>query len=132
MLRPKAVFFTLAERVPFMERLMRRVLSRISSGYRRRNKMLAEISRQLREEKLLDFDLRGTEIQQIVDFQAQSGFDLKELLDGVFGNFEVVESETYCHLGFPAGGRVAVWIERFLASRWPNAGKEMRFVLKKV
>jgi SAM-dependent methyltransferase len=129
--RPKAVFFRIAERVPFMESLMRRVLSKISSGYRRRNKMLAEISRQLRDENLLDFDLRGTEIQQIVDFQAQSGFDLQELLKGVFSNFDLVESETYCHLGFPAGSKGAVWIEEYLANRWPDAGREMRFVLRK-
>ncbi|MHC4166386.1 MAG: class I SAM-dependent methyltransferase [Planctomycetota bacterium] len=130
--RPKDVFFKIAERVPFMESLMRRVLSRISSGYRRRNAMLAEISRQLRDEKLLDFDLRGTEIQQMVDFQAQSGFDLQELLEGVFCNFELVESESYCHLGFPAGSRAAVFVEEYLASRWPNAGREIRFILKKI
>lgn len=130
--RPKAVFFKIAERVPFMEGLMRRMLSKVSSGYRRRNKMLAEISRQLRDEKLLDFDLRGTEIQQIVDFQAQSGFDLQELLEGVFRNFELVESESYCHLGFPAGGRAAAVVEEYLARHWPKAGREIRFVLKKI
>jgi hypothetical protein len=94
--------------------------------------MLAEISRQLRDEELLDFDLRGTEIQQIVDFQAQSGFDLQGLLEGVFHNFELVESETYCHLGFPADSKAAVSAGEYLASRWPSAGREIRFILRKV
>lgn len=130
--RPKAVFFRIAERVPFMEGLMRRMLSKVSAGYRQRNRMLAEISRQLQDEKLLNFDLRGTEIQQIVDFHAQSGFDLQELLDGVFRNFELVESETYCHLGFPAGSGLAVILDEYLARHWPKAGREIRFVLRKI
>lgn len=131
MLRPKVIFFKMAERVPFMESLMRYMLNKVSVSYRLRNRMLAEISRQLRDENLLDFALRGTEIQQIVDFHAQSRFDLQELLGGPFGRFELVESETYCHLGFPANSRLAVSIEQYLKRRWPNAGREIRFVLKR-
>ena len=110
---------------------MRFILNKVSVGYRERNRMLTEISQQLRNENLLDFDLRGTEIQQIVDFHAQSGFNLRELLERVFHKFELVESETYCHLGFPANSRLAVSIEQYLKRRWPNAGREIRFVLKR-
>lgn len=130
-LRPKVIFFKMAEWVPFMESLMRYMLNKVSESYRRRNKMLVEISRQLRDENLLDFDLRGTEIQHIVDFHAQSRFNLQELLGGAFGRFELVESETYCHLGFPANSRLAMSIEQYLKRCWPNAGREIRFVLKR-
>jgi hypothetical protein len=121
----------MAERIPFMESLMRSMLSRVNESYRRRNTMLAEISKQLRDENLLDFDLRGTEIQQIVDFHAQNGFDLQELVAGAFSGFEIIESETYCHLGFPASGKLGATIEKYLQRRWPNAGAEIRFVLKR-
>jgi len=130
-LRPKVIFFKMAERIPIMEGLMRSVLSKVSESYRRRNKMLAGISKQLRDEKLLDFELRGTEIQQIVDFHAQSGFDLQELMGQVFRKFELVESETYCHLGIPVKNGLGGMIEQYLKRRWPNAGGEVRFVLKR-
>jgi len=130
--RPKVIFFNVAERIPFMEMFMRLILSKVSESYRVRNRMLIEISQQLRNENLLDFDLRGTEIQQIVDFHAQSGFDLKELLEGVFRKFELVESETYCHLGFFTNYRLAVFIDQYLKRHWPDAGKEIRFVLKRI
>ena len=128
--RPKVIFFRVAESIPFMEKLMRSILNKVSESYRRRNKMLTEISRQIRNENLLDFDLRGTEIQQIVDFHAQSGFDLKELLTNVFNKFELAEYETYCHLGFFANNKLAVFTERYLKRNWPDTGKEIRFVLK--
>jgi ubiquinone/menaquinone biosynthesis C-methylase UbiE len=128
--RPKAIFFRVAESIPFMEEFMRSILNKVSESYRRRNRMLIEISKQMRNEKLLDFDLRGTEIQQIVDFHAQSGFDLKELLINVFNKFELVESETYCHLGFCANNKLAGFIEQYLKRNWPDTGKEIRFVLK--
>jgi ubiquinone/menaquinone biosynthesis C-methylase UbiE len=130
--RPKAIFFRIAESIPFMEKFMRAILSKVSESYRRRNKMLIEISQQMRNENLLDFDLRGTEIQQIVDFHAQSGFTLKELLTTVFSKFELVESETYCHLGFFANNKLAGLIERYIKKNWPDAGKELRFVLKRI
>jgi ubiquinone/menaquinone biosynthesis C-methylase UbiE len=130
-LRPKVIFFKMAERIPFMEGLMRSILSKVSESYRRRNKMLADISKQLQDENLLDFDIRGTEIQQIVDFHAQSGFDLQQLMGQVFRKFELVESETYCHLGFPVKNGLGGMIEQYLKRRWPNAGREIRFVLKR-
>ena len=130
-LRPKTILFKMAERIPFMESLMRSMLSRVSEGYSRRNRMLAEISKQVRDENLLDFELRGTEIQQIVDFHAQNGFDLQELVAGIFRGFEIVESETYCHLGFPAGTKLGATIDQYLERRWPHAGAEIRFVLKR-
>ncbi len=110
---------------------MRSILNKISQSYRRRNKMLIEISQQIRKENLLDFDLRGTEIQQIVDFHAQTGFDLKELLTTVFNKYELVESETYCHLGFFTSNKLAVFIEQYIKKNWPDSGKEIRFVLQR-
>jgi ubiquinone/menaquinone biosynthesis C-methylase UbiE len=130
--QPRAIFFKIAESMPFMEKFMRSILNKVSGSYRRRNKMLIEISQQMRNENLLDFDLRGTEIQQIVDFHAQSGFDLQKLLTTVFSKFEHVESETYCHLGFFANNWLAGFIEQYLKRKWPNAGKEIRFVLKRI
>jgi ubiquinone/menaquinone biosynthesis C-methylase UbiE len=129
--RPKVIFFKVAESIPVMEKFMRSILNKISQSYRRRNKMLIEISQQIRKENLLDFDLRGTEIQQIVDFHAQTGFDLKELLTTVFNKFELVESETYCHLGFFTNNKLAGFIEQYIKKNWPDAGKEMRFVLQR-
>lgn len=130
--QPKVIFFKIAERIPFMERFMRFILNKVSEGYRQRNRMLIEISQQLRNENLLDFDLRGTEIQQIVDFHAQSGFNLRELLERVFRKFELVESETYCHLGFVTNNRLAGLIDKYLKRHSPDAGREIRFILKRI
>lgn len=128
--RPKSVFFRIAERIPLAESLMRRIVSKISKSYRRRNKMLGEIARRLREENLLDFDLRGTEIQQIIDFHTQYGFDAQELFQNIFTGFEPVEFETFNHLGFSTGGKWAQRIDGYIKKNWPNAGKGIRFVLK--
>jgi ubiquinone/menaquinone biosynthesis C-methylase UbiE len=128
--KPRTVLMSLVDKMPFLEQVARSVLSRTSKHYRQRNKMLAEVVRQLKEEKLIDFDLRGTELQQIVDFQAQYGFDRNVLLGEIFRGFETVEFETYCHLGFFAGSGCAASLDRYLRAHWPDAGTEMRFVLK--
>ena len=109
---------------------MRRLLSRSSKSYRLRNKMLDEIARRLKEEGLLDFDLRGTEIQQVVDIHTQSGFDVQELLRNVFAGFELVELETFNHLGFSTRGKWAGRIDGYIKKKWPDAGKGLRLVLK--
>jgi len=132
LLRPKAFFIWVAERVPIMESLMRPVLSAISKGYRNRNEILSNIARQLKQEGLVDFKLRGTEIQQIVDFHSQRGFDKQELLAKVFKGFEPVEFETYNHLGFFPSNSAAQTIEKYLREKWPNAGKQIRFVLRRL
>lgn len=131
MFRPKTVLFAMADISPLAERLMRAVTSRVSGRYRRRNKMLSEIARQIRKEGLLDFNLRGTEIQQIVDFQSQHGFDPGELFGRIFSRFEVLESQTYGHLGFYPEGRGPQAADRYLKTRWPEAGKEICFVLQR-
>lgn len=130
-LMPKKTLIKMVERLPFLEGILRSMLSSISRGYRRRNDMLAEIARQIRNEKILDFDPTGSEIQQIVDFQAQYGFERRELLEGVFEGFEIVEFQAYCHLGFFTGNSLGAAVEGFLGRRWPDTGREMRFVLRK-
>jgi len=128
--RPNTVFFRIAERIPFAESLMRRIMSKISKSYRRRNKMLGEISRRLRQENLLDFDLRGTEIQQIIDFHTQYGFDAQELFQNTFAGFEPVEFETFNHLGLSTGSKWARRIDAYIKKKWPDAGQGMRFLLR--
>jgi len=130
LLGPQFVFFRAVERIPLLEKIVRPILSKISKGYRCRNAMLSKIAEQLTKEKLLDFELRGTEIQQVVDFHSQFGFDARELFEEVFRGFVCVEFETYNHLGFFAEGKLASAIERYLRDRWPDAGREMRFVLR--
>lgn len=128
--KPKTVFFKIAGSIPLAERLMRRILSRTSKSYRLRNKMLDEIARRLQEEDLLDFNLRGTEIQQVVDIHTQYGFDAQELLQNVFTGFELVELETFNHLGFSTRGKWAGRIDGYIKRKWPDAGKGLRLVLK--
>jgi len=128
--RPKSICFFLVENIPLLEGPARRVLSKVSKAYRRRNKMLTEITRQLKKEKLLDFDLRGTELQQIVDYHTQNGFDIAELLAGPFQKFELVEFQTYNHLGFASNKKVARSMDQYLRRHWPYGGKQLRFVLR--
>ena len=128
--KPKTVFFKIAGSIPLAEGAMRRILSRTSKSYRLRNKMLDEIARRLKEEGLLDFDLRGTEIQQVVDIHTQSGFDAQELLQNVFTGFELVELETFNHLGFFTGGKWAGRVDGYIGKRWPDVGMGLRFVLR--
>ena len=130
--RPKTVLFVVADHSALAERLMRAATSRLSPRYRRRNAMLAEIARQIHREGLLDFNLRGTEIQQIVDFQSQHGFDPGELFGRIFSQFAVLESQTYGHLGFYPNGRGPQAMDRYLKRRWPDAGREICFVLQRV
>ncbi len=130
--RPQTVVFALAARSALAEDLLRRITSRVSPRYQRRNKMLADLARQIRQEGLLDFDLRGTEIQQIVDYQSQSGFDPRELLERIFHQFRVVEFQTYGHLGFFPAGKGPQRVDRYLKGRWPKAGREMCFVLQRI
>jgi hypothetical protein len=92
--------------------------------------MLADVARQVQEEHLLDVALRGTEIQQIVDFQSQRGFDRNELLGKVFGRFDVASYRTYGHLGFFPEGGLARALDAWLRARWPDAGREICFVLR--
>lgn len=130
--RPRTIVFRMAERSPVVERILRRLTSRVSAKYRRRNQMLADVARQVRQENLFDFDLRGTEIQQIVDFQSQQGFEREDLVRRVFRQFELLEFRTYGHLGFFPNGRAAQAVDRFLRSRWPDAGREICFVLRRM
>ena len=94
--------------------------------------MLAEVARQIRQEGLFDFDLRGTEIQQIVDFQSQQGFERESLLKrSVQAIRAVLEFRTYGHLGFFPRLQGRPRRRRYLRGRWPEAGREICFVLRR-
>jgi len=128
--KPKTVFFKIAGNIPLAEGVMRRILSKTSKSYRVRNKMLGQIAHRLKEEGLLDFDLRGTEIQQVVDIHTQYGFDAQDLLQNVFTGFDLLELETFNHLGFSTRGKWARRIDGYIKKKWPDAGKGLRLVLK--
>jgi ubiquinone/menaquinone biosynthesis C-methylase UbiE len=128
---PKKTLFRVVEKLPFMEGILRAMLGKISQGYQRRNSMLADIARQIRHDGILDVDLTGMEIQQIVDFQSQHGFDRQELTEEIFHRFIPAEFETYCHLGFFTKNKLGLGIDRFLRQHWPDTGREMRFVLER-
>jgi ubiquinone/menaquinone biosynthesis C-methylase UbiE len=119
--KPRALFIRAAEKLPSLEGFMRLVLSAISKGYRIRNKMLFNIARQLKEEGFVDFEPRGTEIQQIVDFHSQHG-----------QGFKPIEFETYNHLGFFPNNRAVKAIDHYLKAKWPDSGKQIRFVLQRL
>ena len=84
----------LAERSALAERALRGITSAVSPGYRRRNRMLAEIARRLHEERLVDRSLRGTELQGIVDVQVETGLR-RAAIESAFSGFEFVNWDTY-------------------------------------
>jgi len=86
----------LAERSALAERALRGITSAVSHGYRRRNRMLAEIARRLHEERLVDRSLRGTELQGIVDVQVEAGLR-RATIESAFSGFEFVKWDTYNH-----------------------------------
>ena len=57
--------------------------------------MLLKIANQLKAEGLIDYNLRGTEIQQIVDIQTHTGFSPDSVVPDIFPEFKMVESEIY-------------------------------------
>lgn len=84
----------LAEHSSLAERALRGITSAVSNGYRRRNRMLAEIARRLHEEGLVDRSLRGTELQEIVDVQVEAGLR-RATIEFAFSGFEFVNWDTY-------------------------------------
>ena len=84
----------LAERSALAERALRGITSAVSNGYRRRNRMLAEIARRLHEEGLVDRSLRGTELQEIVDVQVEAGLH-RATVELALSAFEFVNWDTY-------------------------------------
>jgi ubiquinone/menaquinone biosynthesis C-methylase UbiE len=127
--KPKTVFVKLAEISPFMERVMRLALEKVSSSYRLRNKMLADIAQLAKEEGLVDFDLRGVEVQQIVDFHTQQGFLNRQIIAENFSQFKLVEWTIYNHSGFSKNSKTSRILDKFVKSNWPNAGENIRFIL---
>lgn len=93
--KPKNFFFKLAQSSPVMEKVMRAILGKVTTKYRLRNKMLSEIAKQLKAEGFVDFNLRGTEIQQIVDFHTQHGFTKEAITVDNFPQFELLSYEIY-------------------------------------
>ncbi len=93
--KPKNILYKLAEVNSFAEKIMRSILSKIKPTWKLRNEMLLEIAEQLKKEGLIDYNLRGTEIQQIVDIQTHTGFSPDSVVSDIFPEFEMVENEIY-------------------------------------
>ena len=130
-LRPRFLFFKLAEISPFVERAMRSALNKVSRRYRLRNKMLSELAEQLKKEGLVDFNIRGTELQQIVDFHAQRGFARQTLMTEIFPSFRIIAWESYNHLGFSGDDKLHNVVNKFMKRKWPDAGTNIRFILSR-
>jgi len=128
LLKPKSVFVKLAQTCPFAEKSMRKVLNKTCQGYSKRNKMLSDIAKQIKREGLIDVELRGVEIQQVVDFQTQKGFNKNKIKD-VFPHFKIIEWTTYNYLGFYRNNFLFKIFDKFIRNHWPNSGKNFRFIM---
>lgn len=125
---PQQFIFGLSEKFAFIEFLLRRILNKISKYYRKRNKMLDEIAYKLMSEGLIDFKLRGTAIQQLVDIHTDKGFFKKNLLE-IFKDFNLLEWQTY---NFIEGtGKTVDKLNSKLQKKYPENGKTLLFVLEK-
>ena len=132
LMRPSALVYWLVGRSAHLERALRGLLSRFSGNWKRRNDMLRDIALRLCEEKLVHRELRGVEVQQLVDYQTQFGFSRERLLGHVFQGFSLKEWRSYNPLGGMDGKRfLSRSISRFMASQWPLAGCSLAFVLCK-
>ena len=126
--QPEDAIIYLTEQFAFIEFLLRKILNKISTSYRKRNKMLVEISETLINEKLIDFKLRGTEIQQLVDIHVSKGFEKKNILD-IFHKYKLIEWETYNFL--PEKNRHSKRINKKLEKKYPEKGHTLLFILQK-
>jgi ubiquinone/menaquinone biosynthesis C-methylase UbiE len=128
LLEPSKIAFSLVERSDLLETLARKILGRISDKYRARNSMLEDISRLLIEEGFIDFKLRGTEVQQLVDIHTAEGLT-KERIEDAFSSFELVEWRTDTIVS--STRRIARELNRLLEDAYPEGGSSLSFVMKK-
>ncbi|MEM7351939.1 MAG: class I SAM-dependent methyltransferase, partial [Acidobacteriota bacterium] len=132
LLNPSLVVHKLVETSPALERALRKILSKTSASYRHRNQMLRDIARQLRQEGLVDRDLRGVEIQQLVDYHTERGLRKNHLLQTVFTGFDLIEWQTYSHLGEQTlQSSLTRRLGRAMERVWPEHGHQIEFVLRK-
>jgi len=113
-----------------VESVVRKMVSIVSSSYRDRNTMLDNISKILVKEKLLSFQLSGTEIQKLVDVQVERGFTKEVLFKEVFKNFKLLDLDIYNHLGY-CNGKLCNWLESYFKKRYPESGSMVAFVMIK-
>ncbi len=125
---PQNLIFFLTEKFAFIELLLRKILNKISASYRKRNTMLEEISEILISERLINFKLRGTEIQQLVDIHTDKGFTKNSILK-IFNKFELKEWKTYDFIS--EKNKILRKINDNLEKKYPLKGKTLLFVLKK-
>ena len=93
--------------------------------------MLRDIARQLRREGLIDYDLRGVEIQQLVDYHTKHGLRRRHLTEDVFRGFHVLEWHTYAHLGdLTIRSPLTRALGQAMKKRWPTHGFQIAFVLQ--
>ncbi len=122
---PSSLILYIVENQPFIESLLRNILTKISPSYKYRNEFLEKIANILIKEKYLDFKLRGTEIQQIVDIQTEKGFSKENLQRFFAKNFSILEWQTS---NFTFASQK---LDSFLQEKFSENGKTLHFVLKK-
>lgn len=129
--KPSLLVFNLVYKSPWIEKVLRDILSNLSPAYAQRNKMLQDIAVRLQKEKLIDRELRGVEIQQLVDYHSQRGFTKQYLLD-VFNGFNVLEWHTYHYLGdLVEKNVIARYVAKSIEEMWPQSGASLAFVFQK-
>jgi ubiquinone/menaquinone biosynthesis C-methylase UbiE len=132
LLKPSTLVYGLVDRSTLLERGLRRFLSSVSDSWSRRNRMLRDIAMRLQQEKMVDRELRGVEIQQLIDYHTQFGFTRKKLLEEVFQGYRIMEWRTYNHLGELSGkNMVSRAISTLMQDWWPLSGHNLAFVLQK-
>ncbi len=127
--QPELVMLSLLEKFSFLEWILRKITSKINNYYFVRNKMLKDIAQILINENLIDYHLRGSEIQQLVDIHTENGFNIKYLTQEIFTNFELIES---CTKNYTANdSTLARRINKKLQIKYPHKGLILSLVLKK-
>lgn len=128
---PLEIFYKLTSVFSFLEVILRPIVGTFSNSYRERNKMLKKISLQLQEEGWIDFSLRGTEIQQIVDIHTEKKFSRLEI-NKFFSSedhWKIFEWETF-NLIESSNSQIKAF-ERKLLQNNPNSGHTLRFIVEK-
>lgn len=128
-LEPKQLAIHFVERYSIFEKIFRPLLGFISSSYKKRNRMLAEIAYEIQKEGWVDFKLRGTEIQQIVDIHTEKRFAKEEILEIFNEGWRLIDWRTFNIFG--KNNDFFNKKERKLIKKYPNAGKTMMFILEK-
>lgn len=127
-LNPKDIAVSWVENSIILEKITRPLMGIISSSYRKRNKMLVEISNTMKKEGWISFDLRGTEIQHIVDIHIRKKFTYENIKSYFSPNWELIEWETFNIYNSTA--KLAIKHEDKLKKKYLHSGRVIRFTMK--